>query len=116
MRVSKLFWVNGPEPAPIRLLNTVPLWAAGNAARIFPAAGEILAIGIWLLTNGARPVPVLRSPVKGSKTWPPPVTPPARYSLKSQNPGVALVALVAGLQLAAARLVGTVKVPLTPLV
>src|ERR1700730_12277654 len=109
MRVSKLFWVNGPEPAPIRLLNTVPLWAAGNAAKIFPAAGEILAIGIWLLTNGERPAPELGSPVKGSKTRPPPVTPPVRYSLKSQKPGVALVALVAGLQLDDARLVGTVQ-------
>ena len=48
MRVSKLFWVNGPEPAPMKLLSTVPVCGAGNAARIFAAAGEILPIGIRL--------------------------------------------------------------------
>ena len=47
------------------------------------------------------PAPVFRSPSRRIENLPPPVTPPVRYSLKSQNPGVALVGLVAGLQLAA---------------
>src|SRR6266852_4684080 len=121
MRVSKLSCLNGPEPEPIKLLKTVPAWGAGKAARIFPAAGEIRAIGIRFPANAVRPEPSLRLPVRGSYTWPPPATPDVyvavvRYSLKSQKPGVALLALVAGLQLVAALLVGIVNVPLTPLV
>ena len=56
-------------------------------------------MGIWLFANGVRPEPVARSPVLGSKTCPLPGPPKAsRYSLKSQKPGVALAAFVAGLQ------------------
>src|SRR3954468_22112214 len=103
MRVSKLFWVNGPEPEPTKLLRTVLVWGAGNAPRIFPAAGEILSIGIRFPAKGSRFAPVFKSPVRGSYTCPAccvlPGTPAVRYSLKSQNPGVALAALVAGLQL-----------------
>src|SRR5450631_1920664 len=122
MRVSKLFWVKGPEPEPIRLLNKVLLCGAGNAPRIFPAAGEIRPIGIMLLAKAVRLAPVLGSPVLGSKTTPAvpagPATPDpgAEYWLRSQKPGVGLVGLVAGLQVDKTSAVGTVKVPLTPLV
>ncbi len=77
-----------------------------------PAAGEILPMGIQLGSVGqpAGPQNCVRLPplptggtvvlpVAGSKTCPPPATPTLglAYSLRSQKPGVALVAFVAGL-------------------
>src|SRR3977135_4319970 len=96
----------------MRLLRTLLLWGAGNCARIFPAAGEILPIGMRFPANCVRPAPVLASPVAGSKTRRPPATPAARYWLRSQKP----VVFVAGLQVLRTVDVGTVKVPLTPFV
>src|SRR5713101_2670977 len=114
MRVSKLSCLNGPEPEPTKLLSTVAFAGSwGSAPRIAPAAGEILPMGIQLGSvaqlagpqNCVRlpPLPiggVVVLPVAGSKTCPPPATPTAAlaYSLRSQKPGVALVAFVAGLQ------------------
>src|SRR5207247_10591228 len=96
MRVSKLFWLNGPEPEPTKLLKSPPFCGAGNLAKMAAAWGVILSIGMRPPTNSVRPAPVFGSPVAGSKTFPPPLTPllGAWYSLRSQNP----VVFVAGLQ------------------
>src|SRR5215472_12080879 len=98
----------------MKLLRTAPL-PAGNSARMFAAAGEIRLSGIKFPLKAVRFAPVL-SPVVGSYTCPPPAMPAVRYWLKLQKPGVELAALVAGLQLWTTCAVGTVNVPLTPLV
>src|SRR5437868_13877476 len=99
MRVSKLFWLYGPEPEPTKLLITPLEVGAGSKASIFPAAGEILPMGIMLPAKAVRPEPSLELPVAGSNIWPVPCIPAApRYWLKSQKPGGLLVAFVAGLQ------------------
>src|SRR5690348_9612814 len=99
----------------MKLLTTPLVCGAGNAARMAAAAGEILLMGIRFPGNWLRPVPVFNVPDCGSKTLPPPPTPAVKYSLRSQKPGVALVAFVAGLQVVRTSFVGTVKFPLTPL-
>src|SRR5450631_717820 len=118
MRVSKLLLLNGPEPEPTKLLIRPVFCGAGNLAKIAAAWGEILPIGIRLPVNAARPVPLLGSPVAGSKTCPPPPTPEpaAEYSLRLQKPGVELAALVAGLQDDSTVAVGSVNWVLMPLV
>src|SRR5581483_8921964 len=115
IRVSKLFWLNGPDPDPIKLLKTPLLVGCGNSAKPAPACGEILPIGIRLPANGRRPAPVL-SPVPGSYTCPPPATPAVRYWLRLQNPGVELDALVAGLHDCRTVAVGIVNWLVMPLV
>ncbi|SRR6266849_652668 len=113
MRVSKLFWLYGPEPEPTKLLSTPLEVGAGNRASIFPAAGEILPMGIMFPAKAARPEPSFELLDAGSYTWPVPFIPEApRYWLKSQKPGVALVAFVAGLQVVTTWEVGM----LSPLV
>src|SRR5260370_33491768 len=107
MRVAKLFWLYGPEPEPTKLLSTPLEVGAGNRASIFPAAVEILPMGIMFPAKAARPEPSLGLPVAGSYTWPVPFIPEApRYWLKSQKPGVPLVAFVAGLQVVTTSDVG----------
>src|SRR5215469_15311673 len=107
MRVSKAFWLKLPEPEPLKLLERAPVCAAGRAARIAAACGEILAIGIRLPANAVRPEPSSAGLEAGSKIWPPPFTVP-RYWLRLQKPGVALAAFVAGLQLLTTSAVGNV--------
>src|SRR5216684_6102969 len=110
MRVSKLFWLYGPEPEPSKLLSTPDFVGVGNKASIFPAAAEILPMGILFPAKAVRPEPSLLTPVAGSYTWPPWLMPEApRYWLKSQKPGVALVAFVAGLQVVRTSEVGMVS-------
>src|SRR6266851_767297 len=111
MRVSKLFWLYGPEPEPTKLLSTpLPGIGGGNKASIFPAAAEILPMGILFPAKAVRPEPSLGLPVAGSYTWPVPFIPAApRYWLKSQKPGVALVAFVAGLHVLITSAVGIVS-------
>src|SRR6266851_1822232 len=100
MRVSKLFWLYGPEPEPTKLFSTPPEVGAGNKASIFPVAKGILPMGIQFGSaahpagpqNCVRPEPSLALPVNGSNICPVPVIPGAlKYSLKSQKPGVLLV-------------------------
>src|SRR6266704_6207563 len=116
MRVSKLFWLYGPEPEPTKLLSTpLPGVGAGNKASIFPTAGEILPMGIMFPANCVRPEPSLGLPVAGSYIFPVPFSPAApKYWLRSQDPGVALVAFVAGLQVLITSAVGIVSPLLRP--
>src|SRR6266536_768363 len=119
MRVSKLLLLNGPEPEPTKLLKRFPFWGSGNLAKIAAATGEILSMGMRLPANAVRtpPLPTPGVPVLGSKTCPPPLTPEpgVEYSLRLQKPGVALVALVAGLQDDKTVAVGSVNWELMPL-
>src|SRR5277367_584718 len=105
MRVSNEYWLKGPEPVDTKLLVTPPAVGVGNSASTLPIFGSlalITLIGIMLFAKAVRPVPSSGLPVAGSNIWPAgaPFTVPKafRYWLKSQNPGVALAALVAGLQ------------------
>src|SRR5260370_17343130 len=69
--MSKLFWLDCPDPEPTKLLITPPEVGLANAARILPACGEIRPIGIRLPVKAVRPDPSTLLPVAGSNTWPP---------------------------------------------
>ncbi len=85
--MSKAFWLKLPEPEPTKLFVRLVAVGAGNAAKTSAACAEISAMGIILLANGKRPVPVsgLLPGVFGLKTCPVPVWTVPRYWLKSQN-------------------------------
>src|SRR5438105_8470814 len=107
MRVSKLFWLYGPEPELTKLLITPLEVGGGSKASIFPAAGEILPMGIMLPAKAVRPEPSLELPVAGSNIWPVPFIPAApRYWLKSQKHVVSLLAFAAWFQLLITTAVG----------
>src|SRR6266702_5158544 len=88
MRVSNEFCLKGPAPVVTRLLLPPPDVAFGKKARIAVACGEILVFGIRLPAKGVRPVPVALFPVAGSKIWPFTAPKAAKYSLRSQLPGL----------------------------
>src|SRR5260370_20303888 len=103
--MSKLFWLDCPDPEPTKLLITPPEVGLANAARILPACGEIRPIGIRLPVKAVRPDPSTLLPVAGSNTWPPWLMEGLpRYLLKSQKP----VVFVAGLHVVCTSAVGIV--------
>src|SRR5579863_434826 len=114
MRVSKDFWSKGPAPLEIKLfVRKLPLFGsvtvgAGNKARMLPTFCWIMEMGIMLLVKAVRPEPSTLLPVVGLKTCPVPAPKELRYWLKSQKPGVALAAFVAGLQVLMTSAVGMV--------
>src|SRR5262245_42143911 len=113
MRTSNDFWSKGPVPFAVKLLAMPAALGVGKRARTLPTFCPMRPIGIQFGSvappagpqNWVRPAPVAGLPVWGSNIAP---LPPRKYSLRSQNPGLELCALVAGLQLCTTFEVGMV--------